>query len=88
MFQCDVSIDDIAPVVGGDKPAGYKSTGEVSSLARIKRLAQKMHVMAVLDPYRSSLTQELEYMNQKREAGAKGFFTQLFFSLAHVRYWD
>lgn len=87
-FQADVSHEDIALVVGGDKPAVYDSLGEITSLARITRLAKKMHVMGALDPYRSSLEQELEYMKQKRQAGAKGFFTQPFFSLHHVRYWD
>lgn len=87
-FQEGVSIDDIALVVGGDKLAGHVPKAEITSIARIIRLARKMQVMAALDPYRSSPKEELAYMAEKRQAGAKGFFTQPFFSLTHARYWD
>ncbi len=87
-FQENVQVEDIALVVGGDKPAQYYAKQEDTSISRIKHLAQKMPVMAALDPYRSSLKEELAYMTKKRAAGAQGFFTQPFFSLTHARYWD
>ncbi len=40
-----------------------------------------MTIYAGLDPYRDSLQSELNYTNEKLEAGADGLFTQPFFDL-------
>lgn len=89
VFQHDVCGDDIALVVTGDKPFScLEFARDVSAVERIRKLSQRMTVMAGLDPYRTSVLRELEYVVMKCSAGAKGFFTQPFFSLPNLRYWD
>lgn len=55
-----------------------------STLDLIKKFKQelpKIKVYAGLDPYRASFLMEWEYIEQKIDAGAEGFFTQPFFDL-------
>lgn len=88
-FQPDICGDDIALVVTGDKPLlGLEFKRDVSAVERIRRLSQRMTVMAGLDPYRASAVHELQYVAMKCSAGAQGFFTQPFFSLPNLRKWD
>ena len=89
VFQPDICGDDIALVVTGDKPfPSLPFARDVSAVERIRNLSQRMTVMAGLDPYRSSTVRELEYVAMKCRAGAQGFFTQPFFSLPSLRYWN
>ncbi len=88
IFQPEVYSGDIALVVGGDRPFGLRAGGEVSSVERILGISKYAHTMAGLDPYRNSPKAELAYAAMKLKVGAKGFFTQPFFSLAYLRFWD
>lgn len=72
-------------VITGDKPQDTsKKVYRNSSLELIRVLKKEMphlRVYAGIDPYRSSLSRELDYIKDKVEAGADGFFTQPFFDL-------
>ena len=70
-------------VVTGDAPhdtahTTYTTTA-TEAIARLKRTLPKLRVYASVDPYRQSLRAEREYIKQKLDAGADGFFTQPFF---------
>ena len=70
-------------VVTGDAPRDtahttYPTTA-VEAIGRLKRVLPKLRVYAAVDPYRQSIRAEREYIKQKLDAGADGFFTQPFF---------
>lgn len=70
-------------VVRGDPPRDLAHnvfpTTTVEAIRRIKRELPSLKVYAGADPYRQSLVAEREYIAQKLDAGADGFFTQPFF---------
>ena len=72
-------------IVTGDKPQGMTRIVYRNScleLIRIfKKEAPEIKIYAGLDMYRSSFRQELDYIEDKRIAGADGFFTQPFFDI-------
>ncbi len=72
-------------VVTGDPPSDMSRsvypTSCIDAIKKFKRELPHLTVYAALDPYRSSLRDELEYLERKREAGATGFFTQPYFDL-------
>lgn len=86
-FDTSSYSGDIALVVHGDKLATMKDS-VATSAEYIALLSVRIPTMAGLDPYRSSLRDELAYVETKRAAGATGFFTQPFFSMDHLRFWD
>lgn len=72
-------------VVTGDKPQDmsrkmYRNTS-LELIRIIKKELPSLKVYAGIDPYRSSLTNEFDYVRDKIEAGVDGFFTQPFFDL-------
>lgn len=77
---------DVTLVVSGDTSSG--SHHPVTAIECMNYLRGRMPIMGGIDPYRSSTEVELAYIERKRSAGAKGFFTQPFFSIDHLRYWD
>lgn len=72
-------------VVTGDPPTDMSRkvypTSCIDAIRKFKRELPEIKVYAALDPYRSSLRGELEYLERKQEAGAEGFFTQPYFDL-------
>ena len=72
-------------IVTGDKPQGMTRMVYRNScleLIRIfKKEAPEVKIYAGLDMYRQSFRQELDYINDKKIAGADGFFTQPFFDV-------
>ena len=70
-------------IVTGDIPANpqFISSGQspIDYVKPIKKAFPKLKVYAALDPYRSSISEEISYCNQKIDAGFDGFFTQPFF---------
>ena len=72
-------------VVTGDPPSDMSRrvypTSCIDAIKQFKRELPEVKVYAGLDPYRSSLRSELEYLERKQEAGAEGFFTQPYFDL-------
>lgn len=79
---------DIALIVQGDIPQQFDPKRIVYAAQHIEKVPDGLRVMAGIDPYRSSPKHELEVIRTKIAAGATGFFTQPFFSLPHIRYWD
>jgi len=74
-----------ALVIEGDKPqdmrhAIYPSTS-VDMIRKLKREVDDITIYAAFDPYRNNIRYELDYLQQKIEAGATGFFSQPFFDL-------
>jgi len=59
-----------------------------TSMGYIQTLSRYVDVAATLDPYRGSVERELRNLAEKYVAGARGFFTQPFFSLEQVQFWE
>jgi len=78
-------------VVTGDAPVDLGSPvypcDSVQLIRRLKRAMPGLKVYAALDPYRSGMREELDYAQEKLEAGASGFFTQPFFDLRMLDVW-
>ncbi|GGJ23065.1 methylenetetrahydrofolate reductase [Deinococcus roseus] len=72
-------------VVTGDPPVDMSRkvypTSCIELMRKFKRELPEIKVYGGLDPYRSSLRSELEYLERKQEAGAEGFFTQPYFDV-------
>ncbi|MCM8541021.1 MAG: methylenetetrahydrofolate reductase [Lentisphaeraceae bacterium] len=70
-------------VVTGDAPQDLSRkvyrTSSTSLIAYLKKNFPKLKVYAAIDPYRSGLKHELDYIQKKKDVGADGFFTQPFF---------
>jgi len=70
-------------VVTGDAPQDLSRkvyrTSSTSLIAYLKRTFPNLKVYAAIDPYRSGLKDELDYVQKKKDVGADGFFTQPFF---------
>lgn len=76
---------DTVLVIAGDQPQDmsrrvYRTTS-VDLIHALKQSLPALKIYAGIDPYRSGIKNELDYINDKIEAGADGFFTQPFFDL-------
>ncbi|WP_086643493.1 methylenetetrahydrofolate reductase [Acetobacter sp. DsW_063] len=72
-------------VIRGDPPADlnrrtFPNSSE-SIIRRYQREAPGVAVYAAFDPYRQAPYQELDAVQRKRDAGARGFFTQPIFDM-------
>ncbi|HKI52125.1 MAG TPA: methylenetetrahydrofolate reductase [Geothermobacteraceae bacterium] len=56
-------------------------------ISRLKRDLPGVKIFAGLDPYRSGIKEELDYVRAKLQAGADGLFTQPFFDLRFMEIW-
>jgi 5,10-methylenetetrahydrofolate reductase len=56
-------------------------------IARLKQQLPGVKIYAGLDPYRSGIKEELDYVHAKLQAGADGLFTQPFFDLRFMEIW-
>ena len=72
-------------VITGDLPQdmGQKCyrTNCLEMIRRLKRELPDLKVYAGLDPYRSGIKEEIDYVRAKLDAGADAFFSQPFFDL-------
>lgn len=73
-------------VIEGDKPQDMKHviypTSSIDFIRKLKEeLEDDVRMYAAFDPYRNNIRYEIEYLWQKIEAGASGFFSQPFFDL-------
>jgi len=72
-------------VIEGDRPQDMKQaiypTSSIELIRKLKKEVSDVTVYAAFDPYRNNIRYELEYLQQKIEAGATGFFSQPFFDL-------
>ncbi|MGD2084887.1 MAG: methylenetetrahydrofolate reductase [Candidatus Aminicenantes bacterium] len=82
-FLEDNDIKEIL-VIKGDESQDMRSVYPTTSVELIKKIKKEVNgitVYAAIDSYRSGINQEFEYIKQKIDAGADGFFTQPFFDL-------
>ena len=72
-------------VVSGDPPQDFSrpvyGTSSTELIRHLRETYPKMTIYAAVDPYRSGIREEMEYVKRKKDAGANGFFTQPFFSM-------
>ena len=77
-------IDSVL-VIAGDQPQDMSRrvfrTSSIELIRAIKEQMPGLKVYAGIDPYRSGIKNELDYVKRKLNAGAEGFFTQPFFDL-------
>lgn len=77
-------IDSVL-VIAGDQPQDMSRrvfrTSSIELISAIKEQMPDLKVYAGIDPYRSGIKDELDYVKRKLNAGAEGFFTQPFFDL-------
>jgi methylenetetrahydrofolate reductase (NADPH) len=78
------SIESVL-VIAGDQPQDMSRrvfrTTSVELIRALKAQMPELKVYAGIDPYRSGIKTELDYVKRKIDAGAEGFFTQPFFDL-------
>lgn len=76
---------DSALVIAGDQPQDMSRrvyrTSSVELIRAIRAQMPNLKIYAGIDPYRSGVKTELDYIKRKIDAGADGFFTQPFFDL-------
>ncbi len=72
-------------VIEGDKPQDMKRqiypTTSIDMIRKLKREVDGIMIYAAFDPYRNNIRYELDYLDEKLQAGACGFFSQPFFDL-------
>lgn len=81
-FFAKSGIREVLVILGDNPEIVSKSDFPCTSvelIEKIKREVPELTVYAGIDQWRSSFEEEMEYVNQKRDAGADGFFTQPFF---------
>jgi methylenetetrahydrofolate reductase (NADPH) len=82
---------DTVLVVTGDPPQDLARrvhpTRSVDLLRKLSAEVPGLRLIAGFDPYRSGMRQELEYVDAKRNAGARAFFSQPFFDLRLMDVW-
>ena len=77
-------IDSVL-VIAGDQPQDMSRrvyrTSSVALIRALKAQVPDLKIYAGIDPYRSGIKDELDYVKRKLDAGVAGFFTQPFFDL-------
>ncbi len=75
-------------VIKGDLPQDMSkitySTTSIQLMRKIKSKIPDIKVYCALDPYRSAIQDELDYVNEKNDSGCDGFFTQPFFDIRFI----
>ena len=76
---------DTVLVIAGDQPQDMSRrvyrTSSIELIRALKAAMPTLKVYAGIDPYRTGIKTELDYVKRKVDAGADGFFTQPFFDL-------
>ena len=71
--------------IAGDQPQDLSRrvfrTSSVELIRALKAEMPELRIYAGIDPYRTGIKTELDYVKRKLDAGAIGFFTQPFFDL-------
>lgn len=72
-------------IISGDPPQDMSyevfPTSSISLCKIIKKGFSKIKIYGALDPYRSSIKDEMDYLDKKKDCGFDGFFSQPFFDL-------
>lgn len=77
-------IDQVLVIVGDlprDMSRRVYRTSSIDLIRSLRRQLPELRIYAGIDPYRSGIKDELDYVQRKLDAGADGFFTQPFFDL-------
>ncbi len=83
-FFTEKNIREVLVILGDNPEIVSKSEESCTSVELIEKLKREMpdlKVYAGLDQWRTSFEEEMDYVRQKKAAGADGFFTQPFFDL-------
>jgi methylenetetrahydrofolate reductase (NADPH) len=78
------NITEVLVILGDNPEIVSESENPCTSvelIQKIKREFPEIKVYAGVDQWRSSLEEEMDYVHQKKDAGADGFFTQPFFEM-------
>lgn len=78
-------------LISGDRPKdgnGVHDVSPIDAIRRIKAEVPGLTVYAGIDPYRSNLRTELNYIKAKQSAGVDGFFSQPFFDLRLAQFFE
>lgn len=84
-------INEILVILGDNPEIDSKSDNPCTSIDLIKKIKDEMpgsKVYAGLDQWRTTMEEELDYVEQKKASGADGFFTQPFFDVEHINKWS
>lgn len=72
-------------VIEGDRPLNDEKvvypTRTIDFIHKLQSEVKGLKIYAAFDPYRTNIRYELDYLEQKTEAGVTGFFSQPFFDL-------
>jgi len=66
-------------VVRGDDGEEKEGFSSVEMIRQLHQMDASLSLYAALDPYRQSLKEEMNYVEEKLSSGASGIFTQPFF---------
>ena len=83
-------IKEVLVILGDNPEKVSTSSNPCNSIGLIQKIKNELpgiSVYAGLDPYRSSVPEELDYAHRKVAAGADGFFTQPFFDIKLMDSW-
>ncbi|MEN8687038.1 MAG: methylenetetrahydrofolate reductase [Desulfuromonadales bacterium] len=76
---------DTVLVIAGDQPQDMSRrvyrTSSIELIRVLRAAMPSLKIYAGIDPYRTGIKTELDYVKRKIDAGADGFFTQPFFDL-------
>ncbi|MBD3426132.1 MAG: methylenetetrahydrofolate reductase [Candidatus Omnitrophica bacterium] len=87
----EYGITEVLVILGDNPDIVSKSENPCTSIELIKKLKEEvpeLKVYAGIDQWRTTFSEEMEYVEQKRNAGADGFFTQPFFDLDLLEQWS
>jgi methylenetetrahydrofolate reductase (NADPH) len=89
-FFTENNIKEVLVILGDNPEIVSKSENPCTSVELIRKIKQEMPEMMVyagVDQWRTTFAEEMAYVEEKRNAGADGFFTQPFFDLEHMASW-
>jgi methylenetetrahydrofolate reductase (NADPH) len=84
------NIREVLVILGDNPEIVSKSGSPCDSIELIRKIKKEMPDIIVyggLDPYRSTVAEELDYVHRKVDAGCDGFFTQPFFDIRLMDTW-
>ena len=84
------NITEVLVILGDNPEIISKSDFPCESVELSRKIKQEMPEMTVyagMDQWRTTFKEEMAYIEEKRKAGADGFFTQPFFDLESMEVW-
>ncbi|MDP8298911.1 MAG: methylenetetrahydrofolate reductase [Candidatus Tantalella remota] len=84
------NINELLVILGDNPEIVSKSEHPCTSVELIRKIKKElpgMKVYAAVDQWRTTFDEEMEYVKEKIDAGADGFFTQPFFDIVTMGKW-